>query len=215
MKIAEIRRIIDSARWLRNDLTGGTATEFARMNVGPQLEEKRSLLATLEIPTRFADDIKRRDEEMQRLVATIEKWTARRKAHLDELTSRITAFKSFDQLINAPGGYFPSLRRSFADQEWLGKRYDEAQEARGDNRRVFWDAFAKQPEPAAEPVRNVIQMPEIRPSMDDFKPGTVLRHVLGIEGYVVTSFHASTNTATAVLTIQISEANRKEWELVR
>ena len=58
-----------------------------------------------------------------------------RKANL--LTWQNSAFSTFDQLINAEGGYRPSLSRATPDCRELGALYDAAQQARGDSRRAF------------------------------------------------------------------------------
>jgi hypothetical protein len=56
---------------------------------------------------------------------------------LDDLTQRLTAFESFDALLTAEGAYHPSLKVSDTDCFLLATAYDEAQAARGDNRRAF------------------------------------------------------------------------------
>ena len=56
---------------------------------------------------------------------------------LDRLTIRFTAFDSFDSLVNALGGYFPSLQTSKSpDLTVLADSYDEFQQRRGDLRRA-------------------------------------------------------------------------------
>jgi len=62
----------------------------------------------------------------------------------DDLVRKYTAFESMDALLNAPGGYFPSLHtqsaKSFRERGELGRladAYDAHQEARGDERRAF------------------------------------------------------------------------------
>lgn len=76
MKIAQIREIIRRAMWTRNDLTGGTAEEFRKQDVGPRLEAKIAELRALEIAPRFADDIADRDAEIVRCEAVIARWNA-------------------------------------------------------------------------------------------------------------------------------------------
>jgi hypothetical protein len=62
---------------------------------------------------------------------------------LDRITRLHTAFDSFSALLNANGGYRPSLYlggKSQIDKEELlslAVSYDEVQSARGDSRRVF------------------------------------------------------------------------------
>lgn len=53
------------------------------------------------------------------------------------LTRTHTAFQSFDKLLNAPGGYFPSLNVGKPAIKLLADEYDKAQAARGDGRRAF------------------------------------------------------------------------------
>lgn len=55
----------------------------------------------------------------------------------DELTRTESAFNSFDELLNAAGNYRPSLTRARATTRELGRIYDAAQIARGDDRRAF------------------------------------------------------------------------------
>lgn len=67
---------------------------------------------------------------------------------LDNLTRDLTAWGSFDAMLNAGGGYRPSLyvrphNRSHAEvrraarTEVLADAYDAAQAARGDERRAY------------------------------------------------------------------------------
>lgn len=60
--------------------------------------------------------------------------------HLEHLTRAHTAFGSFRQLVDAPGGYSPSLICSApehgADRSELADSYDTIQQRRGDPRRA-------------------------------------------------------------------------------
>lgn len=79
---------------------------------------------------------------------------------LDTITKSHTAFPTFQDLINAKGGFFPSIQRTpknickrskwylsdgrtissemrYAELELLALAYDMAQTARGDSRRAF------------------------------------------------------------------------------
>jgi hypothetical protein len=57
---------------------------------------------------------------------------------LDQLTVRHTAFPRFSDLINAGGGYRPSLGTSSnTEKAVLADAYDKAQELRGDGRKAF------------------------------------------------------------------------------
>lgn len=59
------------------------------------------------------------------------------RARLDRLTRSLTAFDSFQGLLDAPGGYFPSLKAGSYPHTVLAKAYDTAQAKRGDSRRAF------------------------------------------------------------------------------
>ena len=54
----------------------------------------------------------------------------------DQLTRQCTAFRTFNELINAPGNYRPSLRRDMPGALRLADYYDTAQQERGDARRA-------------------------------------------------------------------------------
>jgi len=64
---------------------------------------------------------------------------------LDALTRRLTAFNSFHDLLDAKGGYRPSLRcvsgcpggQNIPELKRLADAYDQAQAERGDPRRAF------------------------------------------------------------------------------
>lgn len=59
----------------------------------------------------------------------------------DQLTAKHTAFSTMQDLLEAKGGYFPSLRAQSADTDreelgLLADAYDAYQAARGDSRRA-------------------------------------------------------------------------------
>lgn len=54
----------------------------------------------------------------------------------DEATRQVTAFASFSDLVNAKGGYRPTLMGDGL-QQVLANTYDAFQKARGDERRAF------------------------------------------------------------------------------
>lgn len=62
---------------------------------------------------------------------------------LNELTTKHTAFASFEEMVNAKGGYAPSIspnvhNRWFgAERAILAHAYDRVQEASGDLRRAY------------------------------------------------------------------------------
>jgi len=58
--------------------------------------------------------------------------------NLDQLTVKHTAFPGFADLLNAGGGYRPSLGTSKSvEKTMLADAYDKAQEQRGDDRKAF------------------------------------------------------------------------------
>jgi hypothetical protein len=57
--------------------------------------------------------------------------------HIEALTTKWTAFGSFEKLLKADGGYRPSLTRKNQEVRELADAYDKAQEARGDQRRAY------------------------------------------------------------------------------
>lgn len=58
-------------------------------------------------------------------------------AELDTLTRTLTAFATFQDLLDAQGGYRPSLVKRDAQTFALANAYDAAQSKRGDSRRAF------------------------------------------------------------------------------
>ena len=55
----------------------------------------------------------------------------------DRLTVACSAFNSFNELLNAEGGYRPSLSRATPEARTLGALYDATQIARGNPLRAF------------------------------------------------------------------------------
>ena len=74
---------------------------------------------------------------------TQNKTTTMTTAYLNEITTKISAFKSFDELLNAGGNYRPSIYLKKGDHKNnrakmdLVNAYDDAQQQRGDSRRAF------------------------------------------------------------------------------
>lgn len=60
---------------------------------------------------------------------------------LDRITRAISGFDSFEDLLNAKGGYRPTIMISrypfVSDERFLADQYDIYQAERGDNRRVY------------------------------------------------------------------------------
>lgn len=56
---------------------------------------------------------------------------------IDTITRTHTAFATFEELLNAKGGYFPSIDVSVYSKAILADAYDKAQAFRGDRRRAF------------------------------------------------------------------------------
>lgn len=76
MKISEIRAVIESCNWSRNDLGGSTREEFKRCDVRTRLMRHINAVEALVIAPRFADDIADAAEAVTRARATIERWAA-------------------------------------------------------------------------------------------------------------------------------------------
>lgn len=56
----------------------------------------------------------------------------------DRITRRYTAFTSFKEMVeDTKGSYRPSMDVRYKDLQWLADEYDEAQDARNDNRRTY------------------------------------------------------------------------------
>ena len=58
---------------------------------------------------------------------------------LDRIVKEVSSFKSFRGLINAKGGYRPTIRTDILGVrgEILAKAYNKAQAKRGDHRRAY------------------------------------------------------------------------------
>jgi hypothetical protein len=66
-------------------------------------------------------------------------WAAHWKEILDWLTTTRTAAASFEALVEAEGGYRPTISIRNAEDAVLAQAYDSVQQARGDHRRVYPD----------------------------------------------------------------------------
>lgn len=76
MKIADIRRTIESCNWSRNDLGGATREEFRRMDVATRMQRHVDDCRALVIPARFVADEQDRAEAIERAEATVVRWRA-------------------------------------------------------------------------------------------------------------------------------------------
>ena len=56
---------------------------------------------------------------------------------IDKITRRLTAFNSFDELLNAAPDYTPTLLARAAGARTLIKAYNKAMRARGDKRTAY------------------------------------------------------------------------------
>lgn len=56
--------------------------------------------------------------------------------YIDTITAKYTAFPAFRDLIEAEGGYFPSLNVSAPERLFLADTYDLSQNKLGDSRRA-------------------------------------------------------------------------------
>lgn len=89
MKIGEIRRVIERAYNARQWLTGsGIIAEFVKQDVGPQLRARVEELRALVIAPRFAADIERRAEEIERCERVIARWEAYRAEGITDARDR-------------------------------------------------------------------------------------------------------------------------------
>jgi hypothetical protein len=75
MKIADIRNTIDALNWARQDATGGTPVENLRTNLPEQLAPHIAKVVALEIPTRFENDIYRRQTALDHAAIAIDRWS--------------------------------------------------------------------------------------------------------------------------------------------
>ena len=74
MKIGEIREVINRADYMRRDLSGRTRDEFIRRDVPAWLEPQIEALRALEIAPRFRVDEERRQYEIEKCLAVIDRW---------------------------------------------------------------------------------------------------------------------------------------------
>jgi hypothetical protein len=71
-------------------------------------------------------------------------------ADLDALVRRKSAFESFQALLDAKGGYRPTIMIRDTSDLWLARAYNDAQAKRGDARRAFTGNSGIQ---ACDPIR--------------------------------------------------------------
>lgn len=90
LRIAEFRSAVDSLNWSRNDLSGATREEFARMDVPTRLQRRINEVVDLllRVSPRFVEDIRHARASIASAEATIERWRA----------ARATAIAEFDKL---------------------------------------------------------------------------------------------------------------------
>lgn len=74
MTIAQIRSVIETLNWTRNDLSGATPEEFKRMDVAAHLGPRIADCKGLQIPPRFAKDIENRAFAIERAEAMVARW---------------------------------------------------------------------------------------------------------------------------------------------
>ena len=80
MKIGQIREVINHADYMRLDLSGHTRDEFLRRDVPAWLEPQIEAMRALEIAPRYRVDEERRQYEIERCLAVIDRWKAVRIA---------------------------------------------------------------------------------------------------------------------------------------
>ena len=78
--IGEIREVINRAGYMRNDLSGHTRDDFLYRDVAAWLNPQIEALRALEIAPRFRDDEERRQYEIEKCLAVIDRWKAVRIA---------------------------------------------------------------------------------------------------------------------------------------
>ena len=74
MKIGKIRDVIGFSDWCRLDLSGHTRGEFMKRDVPEVLGRHIAELKALDIAPRFVEDSRRRDSEIVRCEAVIDRW---------------------------------------------------------------------------------------------------------------------------------------------
>ncbi len=74
MKIQEIRDIIDTLNWVRQDRTGGTREENMRTLLPEALEPHIAKVSALVIPDRFKHEIESRKHALNAAHASIQRW---------------------------------------------------------------------------------------------------------------------------------------------
>lgn len=103
MKIDAIRDAIRAAGWLRRHLTGGTAYEFVKQDVGPKLSAAINELKALDIPERFAAERAARDEEIGHCEDTVRSWlNARGQANVVTPTEPLIDIAPAGRLVFEP-----------------------------------------------------------------------------------------------------------------
>ena len=76
MKIAEIRNVIDSLNWARQEFTGGTSTENRRARLDTILAPHIGAVKALEIAPRFARDIQDQQDAIRYAELALARWSA-------------------------------------------------------------------------------------------------------------------------------------------
>lgn len=175
MKIADIRRTIDSCNWTRNDLSGHTRCEFLAADVPGRLLPKIEALRALAIAPRFAHEIESRDSAIEYALKMVQRW---RDLHAQadgdpallsdaDLRAALDAARRHNYVT---GGPTDPVRANRLGAEWA--RREEAAKA--------------PPAPKARPTVSAPQLPEAGARVGTVcgpgeyprnNPGTVLCHV--------------------------------------
>ena len=77
MKISEIRKVIDSCNWSRNDLSSATSEEFRKMDVPARLNKHIEAVRALVIPARFVRDIEMQQFAIEYTLNVIARWESK------------------------------------------------------------------------------------------------------------------------------------------
>lgn len=121
---------------------GQQLTEACVRHLAPRTEERANRLFEMErkkVGEKYGfvvlhqGNLKR---ESYKIIRRADRWTRE-----DALAYRHTAFNDFEELTNALGGFYPSLKVSDPEIKELADAYDAAMEAKRDKRRALrWEA---------------------------------------------------------------------------
>lgn len=88
-------------------------------------------------PNSGRDEFLRKEPWIGPFATRVDARLAVERPHADDLTRTHSGFEGFQALLDAKGGFRPSIDLRQPGLRWLADAYDAAQEARGDERRAF------------------------------------------------------------------------------